>query len=372
MQRFQRDPALVAFGAVLALTHTLTAASWTGNRELTRLLAPGRPAICWPFLPGCEAVRVVPELVWSGLPWLVALGGVVVALLFAARRTKAAMGGLAVLTALGLAVLLQDYRLRLNQHLMHNLVLLAFLGLPDRRRTLQVLVVSFYFWAGTIKLNADWLTGAALLPTGVPGIPDAWLPLACAYVVFLELFGVFGLFGPRWLRWLTLGQLGLFHLLSYGVVGFYYPLLTVGLLSIFPLCWTLAAPERTEPSRPWIPAFVALGFAALQLLPRLAPGDPALTGRGHLLSLHMFDAKVVCEGHLLVTTTDGQVQRVPLPTDQGPDRMRCDPVIHRGIARHTCSRPDVRDLDLRLSSRRSTSTELVPVLTEDRFCSTAL
>ena len=54
------------------------------------------------------------------------------------------------------------------------------------------MVVLFYFWAGLLKFNSEWLSGAALykkpwlLPTGA-------LPLACAYVLALETVFSWGL-----------------------------------------------------------------------------------------------------------------------------------------------------------------------------------
>ncbi|MCB9674350.1 MAG: hypothetical protein H6737_04490 [Alphaproteobacteria bacterium] len=359
------DPALVAFGAILAATHVLTALSWRGDRDLARLLAEGRPALCWPVFERCADLRLLPAGFWEGVPWAVGLAGLVVTALFATRHVRAGTVGLGLLTAVGLAILLQDYRLRLNQHTMHTFVLAAFLFAPDKRRTLRWLLVAFYFWAGTIKLNADWLTGAALGELGVPGVPRALLPAACAYVVFLELVGVFGLFGPRWMRWATLAQLAVFHALSWGVVGFYYPLLMGGMLAIFPLCW--ASPRGPE-GPPVAPAIAVGAVSLLQIVPLLAPGDPALTSQGRILALHMFDAEVVCEAHMDVHLTDGRTQRVEIPTDIGPSRMRCDPIVHWGVARHTCEQPGVDDLDLHLRSRRSTQPELRTVIALERFC----
>ena len=39
----------------------------------------------------------------------------------------------------------------------------------------------------------------------------------------------------RWLFWGVFAQILLFHLVSFSVVGFYYPILMVLLLSVFPL-----------------------------------------------------------------------------------------------------------------------------------------
>lgn len=365
MQEVDRDPALRAYGACLAFTHVLTALSWRGDRELPRLLAEGRPAICWPMFEACAEVRVFGASFWTAFPWVYGLAGLLVVGLFARTRASWAMAALAALSTVGVAVLLLDYRLRLNQHLMQNAALLAFLVLPARRDTLRALVLGFYVWAGLLKLNADWLTGAALGEGGLPGVPAGVLPAACAWVVALELLGVFGLFGSAWMHRATLAQLVVFHGFSWGIVGFFYPLLMLALLSIFPLC--RAWPPDGQGPR-W-PPWLAVGwFSLAQLAPRLIPGDPAITGQGRAFALHMFDARVLCEAHMDVRHTTGVIERVVIPTDRGPQRMRCDPVIHAGVARHTCTLPGVVDVDLHLRSRRSTSPDLVPVVDRAAFC----
>lgn len=300
------------------------------------------------------------------VPWVEGVLAIGVAGLFLARREGAGRVGLALLVALTLGITLLDYRLRLNQHLMQTLSVLAFVALPDQRRVGRALVLSYYFWAGTLKLGSDWLTGAALARTGVPGVPEDLLPAACAYVAALELVGVWGLLGPRWLRWLTLGQLLTFHALSYGVVGAYYPALMICLLAIFPLSDAMPEPAPSPPSR--APLAVALAFGAAQLLGWAAPGDPALTSQGRVWTLHMFDAHVLCEAEMTVTAHDGATHRVPIPTDRGPDRMRCDPIVHWGVARHTCGQEGVREVHLRLRSRRSTQADLLTIIDHPRFC----
>lgn len=361
------DRALQWFGAALAVGHLLTALAWRGPRDLGVMLSAGRPAICWPFFEACAETRVVSSEVWQVVPWLYGVAAVLVVLAFVRRRTSLAMTGLAVLTAVGLVVLLQDYRLRLNQHLMHNVAVLVFLVVPGKRRACQWIVVSFYFWAGTVKLTPDWFSGAALGPDGVPGVPASLVPAATAYVVALELVLVFGLFGPRKLGWAILAQLAVFHAMSWSIVGFFYPLLMTCLLAVFPLCWHFPTDAEPDPSKRGPLIAVAL-FGVLQLLPRLAPGDPAITSHARVLSLHMFDAHLICEAHMRVHATEGRTQTVRIPTDTGPMRMRCDPIVHWGVARHTCRSPKVEEVELYLESRRSTQSELRTVISLQDFC----
>ena len=113
-------------------------------------------------------------------------------------------------------------------------------------------------------------------------VPAFLVPVACAYVIVLESVLVFGLFSRRrWLFWGTLAQLLLFHVISYPVVGFFYPALMAALLSIFPLA-RLVGRESEGPSlaalgrglEP-IPTYALLaGFSALQLVPLPVSGRP--------------------------------------------------------------------------------------------------
>ena len=38
----------------------------------------------------------------------------------------------------------------------------VFLAVPGKREALRLLLVLFYVWAGTLKLNWEWISGAGL------------------------------------------------------------------------------------------------------------------------------------------------------------------------------------------------------------------
>src|SRR5690606_33730392 len=137
-------------------------------------------------------------------------------------------------TGLKAFVYLNDYRFMGNFHYMHYWALVAFLFILDKIRTLQFLIVFFYVAASLLKFNLEWLSGAAMLRETF--LQGKWLEWACYYVVLLESFFVWGLLSrkPR-LFGLTFGQIVLFHLYSFLVVGFYYPSIMACLLSILVL-----------------------------------------------------------------------------------------------------------------------------------------
>lgn len=378
-RRVAEDTVLCRVGACLALAHVLLAVAWSTTQPLAAILAPDQPAVCWPFLPDCAALhgRLAPH-VTSALAGYAGLAGLT-AVLLARRKAGLGLALLLVLTGIEIGTVALDYRLRLNQHLMQVTATLAFVVLPSQRRLLRYLVAGFYFWAGLLKLNAEWLSGAAL-PTLPLGVPAGLMPAAALYVVLLELSAPFGLTARRasW-RWLTLAQLVGFHVASWPVVGFHYPLLMALLLAVFPLCE--GEPDDARPGlRRLVRGTEALStraalalFGALQIVPRLYPGDTALSGEGRLFALHMFDARVECQAGAVLHSATGSERRVPIE-HRLPPRIQCDPIVYLGDARALCrklaGKAGVTSIDLWLRSRRTSDTEQTQVLDLRDVCST--
>jgi hypothetical protein len=373
------DPVLRVYGIVLAFVHVLTFFFWRRGTPLQAVLPVQATPICWPFFEECHRSRFLTPIGVEVILWSY-LGLALLAMLLFTRRSTVglAYGGLLLLEVWKVLIIVQDYRLRMNQHYMAFFVALVFLTLPAKRRLSQYLIVLFYFWAGTLKLNRDWLSGEVIGPRRA-WLPATLVPAACAYVVLLECVLVFGLFSRRrWLFWATLGQLALFHVMSYPITGFYYPALMGALLSIFPLARAMGD-EADRPSlaalwtgREPLPTYALLtGFSILQLVPHMFPGDPAITGEGRLFALHMFDARVVCEAHVTLQDGRGGSRRLRVAA-QAPTRVRCDPIVYLSVARALCRQGAEhgrwKDLDLSLRSRRATETTLRPVVELDGFC----
>src|SRR2546427_11748096 len=295
----ERDAALRWYGVAMAFLHLVTSLYWVDHRIAAFVHAEAEP-ICWPLVPECGALRVLSP---TGVTLLlrayfaVAVG---TGLLFASRRLVAwAYASLVLVNALKLAIMLLDYRLRMNQHYMAFFATFAYLFVPAKRDGLRVLVTLFYFWAGTLKLNWEWISGAGLYRPMWPFSAMA-IVVACVYVIGLELVVAWGLLARRaWIFWAAFAQLLVFHALSWQVVGFFYPLLMFAILAIFPLSRAVAPTDPpggllaalwTGRARPSV-YVTAVGFSLLQLAPYTLPGDPALTGEGRLYALHMFDAR---------------------------------------------------------------------------------
>jgi len=377
-----QDRVLRLYGVALAYVNVLTFVYWYARRDVTSILSNASTPICWPFWENCHAWRVLTPEAIAAILWVyLALSLVAGACFFSKRRVAWGYWGLVIVNAIRIAIMAQDFTLRLNQHYMANWAALAFLFFPHRRVLVPALLVSFYFWAGVLKLDMEWLSGAALYNKDKLWMPEALVPASCVYVVVLEMVILFGLYARRnWIFWATLGQLLLFHIYSWPIVGFYYPMLMFGLASIFPLMRLLDPPSRWLAAKDLaapklrLPAAVLLGgFAFTQFAPMAFPGDAAITGEGRLFALNMFDARVVCHGSATFHLADGRTRTLSLSNRRYSKRIACDPVLYFNLARNECRRLDVRkpkaiDLDLNLKSRRTTDPQLRDVIHIPNFC----
>ncbi len=383
IEEIERDRALQFFGLALSLGNVLTFVFWRFTLPVVEILGPGAVPICWPFFNDCHLVRGLSEGALTGMHWGYLAASVAAALAF--THSRFAWLGYWILFALLFYrgfFLFQDYRLRLNQHYMLYWSMFAFLFVPGKRVAIRYLVVLFYFWSGTIKLNPEWMSGAALYGDTPLLVPESLLPAACVYVVILELVLVFGVLSKRAaLFWVTFAQLALFHLTSWSIVGFYYPLLMACILSIFVLERQIKPPRREsreDPSdthrRRVVLGALLGGFFTIQFLPYAYPGDSAITGEGRFFALHMFDAPLECHAVALEKTTSGRQTIIPLQVSNLGERVHCDPLVFWSVARHICrsnsADPDFVDIDVLVRTRRTGQTDWIRVIDIERFCET--
>ena len=374
------DDALRWYGVAMAFVHVVTYLYWVDQRIVTFVSAQAEP-ICWPLVPACENIRILSAAGVGLLLRVYFAAEIGAGLLFAFRRLVPwAYAALVLVNALKLAVMLLDYRLRMNQHYMGFFATFAYLLVPGKRDALRVLVTLFYFWAGMLKLNWEWISGAGLYRPMWP-FSGVGVIVACVYVIVLELGVAWGLLAKRaWIFWGAFAQLLVFHAMSWQVVGFFYPLLMFAILAIFPLSrlveprdppeGLLVALCRGRETRS-VYALAAL-FSVLQLVPYAFPGDRALTGQGRLYALHMFDARATCQGWADLHNGDGTTTRrdLKLPLDT---RIACDPIVYFNRARNLCRQRDAGrlafdDLDLFLSARRSSESQMTRVIDTKGFC----
>jgi hypothetical protein len=376
------DPALRPYAVLLSFAHALTGVAWFTYKHVSSL-ASGEDCVCWPLVPDCYRLRphLTPEIVRAAVVAYIAIGTAAAAL-FAIGRARSALATFIVAAIAGTLLYSLDYRLRLNQTYMFGWVVLVFLFAPRKALVLQTLVALFYFWAGTLKLNAEWVTGAALYAKPFL-VPAALVPASCVYVLVLEMVFVWGLFSERrGVRVLVYAQLLVFHAVSWSVVGYFYPLVMFALTAIYPLVW-LFAPEQAltlralhaggTSARSAVGGIAAL-FSAFQLVPYLFPGDTALTGEGRLFALHMFDAQSQCEGGAILTTPSGRRSRATLINDRIDPRSHCDPIALVAQAQRLCRLLAERDgpgaprVDVAIDVKRTTDAQMQPLIHVDDFC----
>ena len=179
------DPVLRIYGMLLALSHILSATWWFRSDSIS-WMARGNESICWPGLGSCEYWRFSYNgLIYSIL--IYCLASLVVMFLFLqAKRVPLAYAGLIGLNLAKLFLLSLDYRLRMNQHYMAGFITLAFLFAPKKRDFIRYLIPFFYFWAGLLKVNKEWLSGASLYGHIWFFYGSPLLPWACRYVLLLN------------------------------------------------------------------------------------------------------------------------------------------------------------------------------------------
>src|ERR1700733_4015931 len=214
------------------------------NTNSLTILTKDVEPLCWPYFQSCGQVRfetTAPLSVMMLIQFsLITLAVVTLTL----RHDRAFWTVMFVLNVYLFAIISLDYRFRANEFYMLFWVSIVFLFWPAKRWAIPLILMSFYFWAGTLKLNYEWLSGAVLYHS-LYLIPQQFAWAACTYVVILETIMVWGLLAKRaWVRWLALGQFALFHVESLSQIHWFYPLLMAALLSWFVIDWTAPGEPR--------------------------------------------------------------------------------------------------------------------------------
>jgi hypothetical protein len=340
-------------------------------------LQQGAEPFCWPYFEDCWKYRFASP---SGISAALFLyGALIAAAAWCAieRRFNGCWFALLAASLWVAALTSLDYRLRGNQFYMLLWLNVVFLLAPSRRSTIPLTIVSFYVWAGVLKLNHEWLSGAVLYH-------DLWLIprevrwLACVYVVLLEPVLIWGLLSRRrFVRNVVLAQLALFHLQSLSQIHWFYPLLMATVLSWF---WLDRAASTASPvslralftmKAPRAAYGMFVVFAAFQLVPYAYDGDADLTGQGRVFALHMFEARQVCDVTATLTRVNGTTTAQDLKLHRLPARVICDPVVYFNRAQNICRNRNalgVVDLRLTMRSKRTTDTAFTTIIDQPMFC----
>ena len=337
------------------------------------LIGRGANPICWPFFEDCAAWQLPVGVVNDGL-WGYLLLSIVAAVCFLRGQIRAGYALLVLVNVIRVLVMLLDYRLRANQHYMLNWVLLGFLFLPGKRALAHHMLAALYLWAGVLKLDPDWLSGATLYKQDQLWFPAGLVPIACAYVVVLEVVMIWGIYARPGLDLLVRRCATAFVPLH--IVG--HRGLLVPTSDDVPARHPSSSTQHRAAAKPVPGAMQIYAAALLSSLsersvccssPRVFPGDTAVTGEGRMFALHMFDALIECDASFTYHLADGSdVVEHRNETTKMSHRSRCDPIIYYELARRACSRvggriavvrvadaAPVLDLDVRLRARRASS-----------------
>ncbi|MFV3408704.1 hypothetical protein ACNH6C_08870 [Bdellovibrio bacteriovorus] len=356
MKELLKSRALQIYGALLALTHVLSAYFWMDRSlDLVVRSAEKSASLCWPLLPSCESLRFISTATASTYLQVYAGLGLITAVLFLLKKIKPAY--LLLLALLGMKIYFTSlsYGLMGNYHYMSFFVQVAFLFLPHKTTVIPFFVGVFYWGAGILKLDPEWLSGVSLIHPSF--LPPPLQHASLIYAVILECILVVGLFSRRaWIRHVTLAQFVLFHAFSWHIVGYFYPMTMLLLLGIFVLIpwykesWQALWDENLQNKKSAVIFTVTL--ALLQILPVILVKDSAASGAPRLMSLNMLDARMECD--TLLIRHQERASEVYNPFVKAPStRTQCDPLVFLSQIESLCQNSG-ENFDFWMQSRRTT------------------
>lgn len=382
ISEIQNTKGLSLFGAFLAVSHIYAIALWNKNDFFVNLMSPmNSEPICFPFFPNCYSLMVFSNGALTAFLYFYLFLSLLSLFCFLQKDLlKYGYLSLIALTIIKLGVHLSNYNFMGNYHYMANFVYLAYLFIPHKKIVIKYLIVAFYFAAGLLKINIEWLSGAAMI--NPPVIMGSFLVASLFYVILLELVFVFGLLSSnKYIRWAALGQFIAFHIFSWHIVGFFYPMVMFSLLSIFIIDEFLYHKKQAIPEnhlelfffgKEKALVYTVIGiFAFLQIFPFFFAKDTSLSGSLRLSSLNMFDAKTDCKV-LMIAHNKGKSAHLAPSRQRRGVRLQCDPVVFLNQIKQWCdinkTKNEFERLSFSISSRRSTDINFQPVLFLEDAC----
>jgi hypothetical protein len=358
----KQDKALSLYGIALSLAYILSIYYWyqIGGINFASTDEPW----CWPFYEKCWATRVTFTQAVCYFAILLIVACVSLSYFVYNKINKACIF-LFLSWFLTFLLVIQDFRFRSNQFYMLSWVTLVYLFVPSKKNSLAAIIIALYFWAGRLKLNWEWISGAGLYEK-LWLIPDNLIVASCIYVIILEMILIWGLLSKRkWIFWGTFTQLVIFHLQSFSQVAYWYPWLMFLLLSFFVLNRIFSS--QVDDNQPlalvswgksaWI-TFVI--FSVFQLNPILYAQTPLRVSSWRFMALHMFEAKYSCSIEIHKTSNDSPTQVMPVDLPLVP-RMKCDPVIYWNYLKNRCRQwtkeTQFMSADMKISYKRASDSD---------------
>ncbi len=206
-------------------------------------------------------------------------------------------------------------------HIVFSIILLA---LPHKVFFLKFSIVWFYFLSVAAKIHPTWTLGTyfSTLKTGLPILPDVFMPVWTNLVIFMEMVAAWFLLGPKnlWQR-LVFIFFVIFHFYSGVLVHYRYP------ATVLPMLFVLFGPWYEHTKIPTglktIPGWLLIGLLGLgQSISHFIPGDEKSTMEGNFYGLYMFEANHQCVEDSIIYRT-GEAPE-PIRKESFQARNRCD------------------------------------------------
>lgn len=296
--------------------------------------------ICHAFFENCFKYRLSFE---TTRILFVAQGliAVLAAVLFLRKKIEWAWWLLVLLQIVKVYWMISDYRTWYMHFYMSFFVTFCFLFLKPRIFCSAVALVLCYFWAGVLKFDSDWTSGLLLRDTWK--VFPEYLSIQSKMALVLEVFLIWFIFSKRKILFYSVFVLLLlFHILSWHVVTFFYPLVMACLL---PVLWAQFK-DSTQFQEVLKPAnvIVFLIFCTLQVIPWLRDSDGPLLGGGRMFyGIHMFHRSIDCEMRASYKV-DGKLIDIDLPQIIGfyVERHKCEPIMTINAARFVCRTQNIQ------------------------------
>ncbi len=338
---------------------------------------------CWPFLSNCNSIKFI----WTNWSynlivfiWLL-LTLLTLYLFLKNKYIKWAYLTFALINIIKFVILIQDYRFMGNYHYMPFILSAAYLFIPDKLFVASIFITLFYYFAGTLKLNSQWLSGQTMLaPSWIPMGYFKWL---CFYVVVLEMIFIWGLYSTKKIvRYLVYLQFFIFHIISWYWVGHFYPTVMFCLIGVFYLFWSENQNISLENilmrmGKSKVIFFTFVVFIIFQLIPYIYKEDVAVTGRGRIFSLNMYDATTKCVDLVYIASSDSTVEVSSHISESFAQRVHCDPILYFNELKMICDELNLKRMehakvDFHLLTRRTSDSYYTSVVSKADICENKL
>lgn len=381
VQEISASKSLRWYGFFLSLTHVVTFFFWHRNSFVYQYLTKNANTVCWPQFPFCESLRFLSPLGAEFSFYLYLSVALFTACFFLKKKTVPwAYWLLVIINLVKLYIFFMDYRAMGNYHYMPFVVSFAYLFVRQKLFFIPLCIACFYFFAGILKIsNLDWLTGLAFPRRAQFPLffnEDIKMTL-CFYVVCLEIIGSwFLILKTRW-KAVFYAQFILFHIMSYFIVGYFYPVIMLCLFTLFLLIYVFDEKHISLNLRNALPGglFIFL-IVAGNVLSVFIPGNAGLTGEGRLYGLNMYDAYTECDSQIFLKFKSKTIQESFSARREYSLRIHCDPYVDFNTVNKICAYykddPEFIDLNWSLYSKLRSDLEYQRIVNEKNVCSKKL